>query len=120
MLSVPSSTCDLHMRCWQGGDICQAIAGAASVVQIRTVVFPPGADELLSVRSCCLADVLSAPLFRLLGWTLRPSALVFCCHQFSRTRGWVAFAEEAVRCPPPFFLHSVLLVLALTWWPQAA
>ena len=28
MLSVPSSTCDLHISCWQGGDICQAIAAA--------------------------------------------------------------------------------------------
>ena len=28
MLSVPSSTCDHHICCWQGGDICQAIAAA--------------------------------------------------------------------------------------------
>ena len=29
MLSVPSSTCDLHISCWQVGDICQTMAAAA-------------------------------------------------------------------------------------------
>ena len=35
-----SSTCDLHISCWQGGDICQAIAAEAfTLLQLRTVVF---------------------------------------------------------------------------------
>ena len=29
MLSVPSGTCDFHIRCWQGGDVCQAKGTAA-------------------------------------------------------------------------------------------
>ena len=29
MLSVPSTTCDFHISCWQGGDICHAIAADA-------------------------------------------------------------------------------------------
>ena len=29
MLSVPSCTCDLHICCWQSGEICQVIAAAA-------------------------------------------------------------------------------------------
>ena len=52
---------------------------------------------------------------RLLSLTLRPSAPVCCCHGVSWTRGRLAFAQEAVRCPPLFFLHSDLLVVALAW-----
>ena len=57
---------------------------------------------------------------RLLGLTLRPSAPVCCCHRLFRARGRLASAQEAVRCPPLFFLHSVLLVVALAWKPKAA
>ena len=45
-------------------------------------------------RVCLLHDS------RLLGLILRPSAPVFCCHRVSWTRGRLAFAQEAVRCPP--------------------
>ena len=37
---------------------------------------------------------------RLLGPTLRPSAPVCRCHRDSWTRGRLALAQEAVRCPP--------------------
>ena len=83
--------------------------------------FLPNADDILFVRSCSLANVLPPrfPSFLivsclrvcpfgvscLLGLTLRPSAPVCCCHRVSWTRGRLAFAQEAVRCPPPFLLH---------------
>ena len=38
MLSVPSSTSDLHIRCWQSGEICQAMAAAAfTLFRLSTV-----------------------------------------------------------------------------------
>ena len=50
------------------------------------------------------SDVLTAcyllHVSRLLGPTLRPSAPVCRCHQDSWTRGSLALAQEAVRCPP--------------------
>ena len=49
------------------------------------------------------SDVLTACYlfqdFRLLGPTLRPSAPVCRCHWDSWTRGRLALAQEAVRCP---------------------
>ena len=49
--------------------------------------------------------------FRLFRLTLRPSALVFCCHRVSWARGRLAFAQEAVRVSPfSFFLDFSALV----------
>ena len=48
----------------------------------------------------CLLDVS-----RLLGLTLRTTALVFRCHRDSLTRGRLALAQEAVRDLPPFSLR---------------
>ena len=39
MLSEPSCTCDPRISCWQGGDICQAIATAASTLYLLSVWF---------------------------------------------------------------------------------
>ena len=101
MLSVPSSTYDLHIWCWQCGEICQAIAAAActlfnyalsSLSQMRMISF------LL-----CIANLPTCHLLldsRLLGLTLRPSAPVFQCHRDSLTRGRLALAQEAVRVSP--------------------
>ena len=50
------------------------------------------------------SDVLTACYLlhdsRLLDLTLRLSAPVCCCHRDSWTRGRLALAQEAVRCPP--------------------
>ena len=96
MLSVPSSTRDLHINCWQGGDICQQVANDAfQVVQLRTVVF-------LQIRKISfLSSVAVLPTCyllhdsRLLGLTLRPSDPV-CCYRVSWTRG----ALSSIICPP--------------------
>ena len=50
---------------------------------------------ILSSSRVCLLDVS-----RLLGLTLRPSALVCSCHRFSLTRWRLAFAQEAARVVP--------------------
>ena len=99
MLSVPSSTCDLHNSCWQGGwwplpgDSCWSLY----VVQLRTVIFRQ--MRMISFLSS-LAVLPTCFLLhdsRFLGLTLRPSAPVSCCHRVSLTRGRLAFSEEAVR-----------------------
>ena len=113
VLSVPSSTCALHIRCWRGGDICQAIAAESfTFVQLRTVIFRQ--MRMISFLSS-LAVFPTCYLLHdshLLGLTPRPSAPVSCCHQVSWTRGRLAFAQEAVRCPPGclwvIFLQAVL------------
>ena len=56
---------------------------------------------LVVLPTRCLLDVS-----RLFGLTLRPSALVCCCHRDSLTRGRLALAQEAVRDPPFSLLGS--------------
>ena len=86
MLSGPSCTCDLHISCWQGGDICQAIAAEAfTLFNYALWVF----------RQMRMISLLSG-----LGLTLRSSAPVFCCHRFSWARVRLALAQEAVRVSP--------------------
>ena len=121
MLSVPSGTCELHISCWQGSDSCQAIAAAVLTLFNYALWFLLKADDPFFLF--CLAVLPTCYLLhdsRLLGLTLRPSAPVCCCHRVSWSRWRLAFAQEAVRCPPLFFLHSVLLVVVLAWWPHAA
>ena len=66
--------------------------------------FPPNADDLLSVRSCCLANVLLAPRFP----SSRPSAPVCCCHQgFLGTREAGTCAGS--RACSPFSFFSIFL-----------
>ena len=52
--------------------------------------------------------------------SLRPSAPVCCCHRDSLARGRLAFAQEAVRGPPPLSPRLVLHVMACAQWFQAA
>ena len=56
-----------------------------------------------------LESTTSLDVSCLLGLTLRPSALFFCCHQDSLTRGRLAFEQEAVRASsfqsPRLVLH---------------
>ena len=63
MLSVPSSTCDTRISCWQGGDICQAIDPAAFTLfsyELRSSFnyglpasrFPSFWPDTASFRSC--------------------------------------------------------------------
>ena len=111
MLSVPSGACELHISCWQGSDSCQAIAAAALTLFNYALWFLRKADDPFFLF--CLAVLPTCYLLhdsRHLGLTLRPSAPVCCCHRVSWTRGRLAFAQEAVRCPL-FFLHSVLVVV---------
>ena len=56
------------------------------------LIFPFVTFVLLSCSRVCLLDVS-----RLLGLTLRPSALVCCCHRDSLTRVRLAIVQEAVR-----------------------
>ena len=65
----------------------------------------------------CLAVLPTRYLF---GLTLRPSAPVCCCDRVSWARGRLAFAQEAVRCPPPLSPRLVLHVLTRARWSQAA
>ena len=71
-------------------------------------------------QSCCLANVLRAPRFP----SYRPDTASFrsCLLLPPRFLGKreAGFAQEAVRCPPLFFLYWVLLVVALARWSQAA
>ena len=70
---------------------------------------------------CCLVVLPTRCLVddsRLLGLTLRPSAPVCCCHLDSFRR--LAFAQEAVRGPPPLAPRLVLHVMACDRWFQAA
>ena len=81
MLSVPSSTCDPHISCWQGGDICQAIATAAFTLfsyELRSSSNNGWSPFNPVLLSCYLLHDS-----RLFGLTLRPSAPVFRCHRVS-------------------------------------
>ena len=69
----------------------------------------------LAVPTRCLLDDS-----RLLGVTLRPSALVCCCFRDSLTRGRLASAQEALRGPPSLSPRLVLHVMACARWFQAA
>ena len=109
MLSVPSSTCDLHISCCQGGDICQAVAADASTH-----------CDTLSVQSCCLANVLPAQRFP----SSRPDtgsfrSCLFLPPGFLDTRE-AGICARSSALSSFFFTHSVLLVVALARWPQAA
>ena len=100
MLSVPSSACDLHIWCWQGGEICQATVAAAFTLFSHALMLSAKIwmTSLLSnsaVLTTCYLLLDSRPS----GPTLRPSAPVFRCHRDSWTRGWLALVQEAVRCP---------------------
>ena len=67
LLSVPFSTCDLHVSCWQSGENCQAVAAGASMLLGYALWFsskrgPPYFSVLLS----CPRVVCSMfPSFRL-------------------------------------------------------
>ena len=108
MLSFPLSTSDLHKGRWQSGDICQVLSTGAFTLFYHVV---HGIKEdlislfvtfvLLSCSRVCLLGVS-----RLLGLTLRPSALVCCCHRDSLARGRLAIVQEAVRV----FFFSVFSV----------
>ena len=97
MLSVPCSSSDLHFSCWQSGENCQAVAADA---WLRIVVFFQ--MRVISLLFCLVVFPMRCLLddSRPFGLTLRPSALVCCCHRDSLTRGRLAFAQEAVRGPP--------------------
>ena len=91
MLSVISSTSDLHLSCWQSCTnfpLWFSSKGECS----------PFCSVLLSCTRGCLLDDS-----RLYGLTLRPSAPVCCCRRDSLARGRLAFAQEAVRGPPSLF-----------------
>ena len=114
--TVPSSTNDLHNSRWQSGEICQVLSTAAfalfchvfdgimdSSLSVHACLLPPHVRKyvlsssfvtvvLLSCSRVCLLDVS-----RLLGLTLRHSALVCSCHRDSLTRWRLSFAQEAVR-----------------------
>ena len=100
MLSVPSRACDLHICCWQRAEICQAIAAAAFTLFNYALQF---STKMRMTSLLSSSDVLTACYLlhdsRLLGPTLRPSAPVCRCHRDSWTRGRLALAQEAVRCP---------------------
>ena len=108
MLSVSFCSCDPRVSGWQGGDICQATVAAFLYVLLRTLIL------FIQMRMTsflfCLLVLSTCYLLldsRLFGLTLGPSAPVSCCHRVSWTRGRLAFAQEAVRCPHLFFL---------LWW----
>ena len=78
MLSVPSRTSDLHYSRWESGEICQVLCTGAFTLFCHVVhgikeglLSPFVTCALLSCSRVCLLDVS-----RLLGLTLRPSALV--------------------------------------------
>ena len=85
MLSVPLSTSDLHLSCWQKlpGGGCRCF----HVVWLRIVVFFQ--RRVVSLLFCLVVlparCVLDDP--RLFGLTLRPSAPVCCCRQDSLACG---------------------------------
>ena len=89
------------------GDGCRCFYDA----QLRTVVF---SQRRMISFLLCLAVLPTCSLLhdsRLLGLALRPSAPVCCCHRVSWARGRLAFAQEAVRCPPSFLLDCFCI-----WW----
>ena len=80
--------------------------------------FLPNADDLLSVRSCCLANVLPDPRFP----SFRPDTASF------RSCLWLSLGflntREAGTCArshplSSFLLHLALLVVALVRWSKA-
>ena len=93
MLSVPFSTSDLHLSCWQSSANCHAMAAEAFMMLNYALWLLPEADVPLLF---CLAVLLTCYLLhdsRLLGLTLRPSAPVCCCHRVSWARGRPALAQ---------------------------
>ena len=94
MLSVPSGPCDFHIRCWQGGDVCQAKGTAAFTLfsyELRSSSnygWSPFTPVLLSCSSIpvfsawhCVLPLLSFVATRILGhaggWHLRRKPCVF-------------------------------------------
>ena len=63
MLSVPSSTCDLLISCWQSAKFARRWLVKILRCSTAHCGFFPNADDLFSVRTCCLANVLLAPRF---------------------------------------------------------
>ena len=119
MLSVPCSTSDLHVSCWQSGENCEAVAAGAFMLLVYALWF--SSTRVLSLFIClvflptrCLLDVS-----RLVGLTLRPSAPVCCCHRDSLTRGRLAFAQEAVRASS-FSLFGSAPVGCAQWFQAAS
>ena len=116
MLSVPSSTSDLHYCCWQSVENCQVVCAVAFTSLCHAFWFSLQGCSLycfsvfVFLPTRCLLEVS-----RLIGLTLRPSAPVCCCHRDSFTRGRLAFAQEAVRVSsthsPRLFLH----VMTCAW-----
>ena len=88
--------------------------------QLRTVIFRQ--MRMISFLSS-LAVLPTCYLLhdsRLLGLTLCVYLLLSVVATGFPGHARLAFAQEAVRCPPLFFLHLVLLVVALACWPPAA
>ena len=83
------------------------------IVQLRTVVFRQSADDSILSSSDVLTACYLLHDFRLLGPTLRPSAPVCRCHRDSWTRGRLALAQEAVRCPPSLSVSFLILRLLI-------
>ena len=80
-----------------------------SKLKLRTVVF---SQRRMISFLFCLAVLPTCYLLhdsRLLGLTLRSSAPVCCCHRVCWARGRLAFAQEAVRCPPSFLLDWICM-----------
>ena len=89
MFSVPSSTCDLHICCWQSGEICQATEAAALT--------------LFNYELWSSPERGWSPFHFAL--TLRPSARVFRCHRASWKRGRAGICAGSREC------FSLLLLL---------
>ena len=118
MLSVPSSTCDLHI----GTVVTFARRWLLKLLRCSTkhCGFPPNADDLL-VQSCCLAKVSPVPRFQ----SSRPDTASFrsCLllpPGFLDTREAGICARSRALSSFISLLHLVRLVVALAWWSQAA
>ena len=112
MLSVPSSTSDLHYSRWQSGELCQRLSAGAFTLLCHV---------LLSSMKVCSSFFLSCLALSLLcRLTLRPSTPVCFCHPGSLTRGRMAFQQEAVRVCSSHSPRLVLHVVACAWWFRAA
>ena len=121
MLSVPSSTCDLLISCWQSAKFPRRWLVKILRCSTTHCVFLPNADDLFSVRTCCLANVLLAPRFP----SSRPDtasirSLSVVATRILLTRGRLAFAQDAVRVSSFQSPRLVMHVVTCSRWSQRA
>ena len=120
ILSVPSSTCNLRIGCWKCGGIFQEIAAEAFTLINYALWFSPKCGWWPSVRSCCLATVTWSTIPVFSAWQCVFPLLSVVTTGFPGHAGGWHLRKKPCVVLRFFFLHSVLLVVALARWAQAA